>query len=184
MDLVGLGPTRIGRNASNPEIIKNAMRLYLFIEESAGLLPSFCRVISRIFMDFGLGKRNPLELLQQDRADLAFCQTRVIDTKGLKSGILNRKPSLKRFKIDLRPRFDARELCEKYKDVVWAKNVHLDRVCISEITSGDVYEDGERIGVRYNDIVSVPLPRVTWEPRQFEHLRLPHRSGSQGKVRV
>ena len=66
-------------------------------------------------------------------------------------------------------------LCEKFKDVVWAKDVHLDRVCISERTPEDIFEDEQCIGTRYHDIASVPLPGVTWEPRSFENLRIPHR---------
>ena len=185
MDLVGLGQTRIGRSVSREqELFKNAMRLFLFIEEPVGLLPSFCRVLSQEFMDAGLERRDPLQTLQGGFEELAYRQSRVIETKGLDSGLRNLKPSLKHARSDLRPRFDARDLCEKYKDVVWAKNVHLDRVCISEIGPENVYEDEEVLGVRYNDIASVPLPGVTWEPRQFEYLRLPHRSGSQRRYRA
>ena len=75
-------------------------------------------------------------------------------------------------------------LCEKFKDVVWGKDVHLDRVCISRLGPEVIFEDEQRIGVKYHDIASVPLPGVTWEPRSFEKLRIPHRwatAESQGR---
>lgn len=67
------------------------------------------------------------------------------------------------------------DLCEKFKDVVWAKGIHLDRVCISKLGPEDIFEDDQCIGKRFHDIASVPLPGVTWEPRSFETLRIPHR---------
>ena len=157
------------------------MALSTFIKGPSGLFLSFCRCLSREFLAAGLAKKNPIE---KDRGGLEFGQTQCINTKGLKSGIPNTKPSLKHFSVDMRPRFDARDLCEKFGDVVWAKNVHLDRVCISELMPEELFEDGQCIGVKYRDIVSIPLPGVTWEPRSFEYLRIPHRwatGESQGR---
>ena len=141
------------------------------MKEPTDILRSFCSGISREFMGAGLERQTPL---QGNLGDRRFCQARAIDTKGLSSGVLNTKPSLERFKTYIRPKFDARDLCEKFKDVVWGKDVHLDRVCISALKSQkDIFEDGQKIGSRYDDIVSVPLPGVTWEPRSFEYLRIP-----------
>lgn len=66
-------------------------------------------------------------------------------------------------------------LCEKFKDVVWGKGVHLDRVCISKLGPEDIFEDEQCVGKRYHDIASVPLPGVTSEPRSFEKLEIPYR---------
>ena len=167
MDLVGLGASRTRSTSEHSEVhIKNAMCLYAYIEEPMGLLLSLCRGLSQHFPDADLERRDPS---QRDRGGLEYFQTRVIDTKGLKSELNSSKPSQKKMKRSLVPRFDARDLCVKYKDVIWAKNVHLDRVCISEIGVYNSYEDEECVGVRYNDIASVSLPGVTWEPRPFEY---------------
>ncbi len=124
-------------------------------------------------MDAGLRREGPF---WRNLGARELSQVKVITTRGLSSGFLNKKPTLKHAKVGLAPRFDARGICEKYKDIVWGKGVHLDRVCISEVSSNeDVMEDGQRVGYRFHDIASVPLPGVTWEPRPFEYLRVPRR---------
>ncbi len=116
------------------------------------------------------------DFFQRDRDGRELLQVKVINTKGLSSRFLNTKPTLKHAKVSRAPRFDARGICEKYKKVVWGKGVHLDRVCISEVSSQeDIMEDGQCVGSRPHDIASVPLPGVTWEPRSFEYLRIPRR---------
>ena len=181
VDLVGLGVSPVRQHLHD---IRRALSLVTFIKEPSGLFQSFCNCLLREFSAAGLAKRDPKQI---DLGGLNFLQTRVIDTRGLKSGIPKTKPTLKHFGADMAPRFDARDPCEKFGDVVWAKDVHLDRVCISEITPEYVLEDGQVIGNRYHDIVSIPLPGVTWKPRSFEYLRIPHRwprAGSPGMDRA
>ncbi len=182
VDLVGLGDS-VFRNHL-PQGLDNLMRLYTFIKEPTDLLQSFCNVLSQKFMDAGFERRNPIHRPLGSRQ---FRQIRVIDTKGLSSGVLNTKPTLRHLHQHRVPRFDARDLCEKFKDIVWAKGVHLDRVCISELKPKDIAEDGQRVGTQYHDIVRIPLPGVTWEPRSFEYLRIPHRwatAETQGRDRA
>ena len=170
VDLVGLGGSRIGSPVSRtPTSVETATRLYTYIEEPMGLLPSFCTALSQEFSDAGLERRDPSHT---DRLESRFGQVRVLDTKQLNR---NNESSPRNLK-PLRRGFDLRGLREKYKDVVWAQHVHLDRVCISEIGPARMYEGDECVGFKYTDLASVPLPGVTWEPRQFESLRLPHRS--------
>ena len=166
---------------TRPRDLESLMRLYTFIKEPTDILSSFCNGIYREFKDTGLERRNPHHRVR------VSSQMRVIDTTGLSSGVLNDKPSLKHLRLDRSPRFDARDICEKFKDIVWAKGVHLDRVCISELTPEEIYEDGQTIGYKHRDLVSIPLPGVTWEPRSFEYLRIPHRwatAESQGRNRA
>ena len=168
--MVGLGESDLRHTPSD---IDNAMLLYTFLKEPTGLLVSLCQGLQRAFMDAGLRREDSL---RRSRGGREFLQKKVINTQGLSSGFLKSKPSLKHAKVDLVPRFNARGICEKYKDVVWAKGVHLDRVCISEVSSvEDIMEDGQCVGARFQDIASVPLPGVTWEPRPFEYLRIPRR---------
>ena len=146
------------------------MNLFTFIKDPSGLFQSFCSCLAQEFYATGLGKKNPL---QTDSRRLQYSQVKVIDTNGLKSGIPKTKPTLKHMGLDLVPRFDAGGLCEKFGDVVWARDVHLDRVCISELIPEKILEDEQCIGINFRDIVSIPLPGVTWEPRSFEYLRIP-----------
>ncbi len=165
--MVGLGDSV---HQNRPRDLENLMRLYTFIKEPTGILQSFCNCISRKYMDAGLERRDPL----QGYGELPIYQTRVIDTTGLNSGVFNTKPSLKHLKQDMRPKIDARDIIKKFKDIAWAKGVHLDRVCISAVKPKTIYENGQQVGVKFHDIVSIPLPGVTWEPRSFEYLRIPH----------
>lgn len=110
-----------------------------------------------------------------NRSEVAFLQTNATSSKLLSSGIPCNKPNLQHLRRDRCPRFDARDLCSKFKDIVWGTDVHLDRVCISELGSEDILENEQCIGKRYHDIASVPLPGITWKPRSFEYLRIPHR---------
>ena len=181
VDLVGLGDSPLRHSPSD---LRSVMSLFTFIKEPLGLMQSFCSCLAQEFFAAGLARRNTIH---RDYGGLQFGQTKCISTLGLKSGIPKTKPSQKHLGSDLTPRFDARDLCEKFRDVVWAKDVHLDRVCISEIVPEDIFEDGQVIGKRYRDIVSIPLPGVTWEPRSFEYLRIPHRwatAESQGRDRA
>lgn len=168
MDLVGLGESLVQHT---PQGMNNAMCLYTFIKEPTGVLGSFCRALSQAFFAAGLERRDPIQL---DIEAPYFRQTKAINTKGLKSGIPNIKPRLKHLKLEMVPRLDARGICEKFKDVIWAKDVHLERVCISELRLDDITEDEQTIGVRFRDLVSIHLPGVTGEPRSFEYLRIPH----------
>lgn len=128
-----------------------------------------------------------MDPLQRHLGGVQYGHAKFIDTRGLRSGIPKTKPTQKHLGQDVAPRIDAGDLCEKFGDVVWAKDVHLDRVCISELNPENILEDGQCIGVRYPDIVSIPLPGVTWEPRSFEYLRIPQRwatAESQGRDRA
>ena len=157
------------------------MTLYTNIKGPSGLFQSFCSCLFQEFFAAGLAKKVPF---QRHLEGSAFDQAKLIDTRGLDSGIPNTKSTLKHLGQSRAPRIDARDLLEKFGDVVWARDVHLDRVCISELTPEDIVEDGQIVGKRYRDVLSIPLPGVTWEPRSFEYLRIPHRwapAESQGR---
>lgn len=148
------------------------MYLYTFIKDPKGVLDSFCKALSQAFSAAGLERRNGR--VANTDAPPNFRQALAITTKGLKSGIPKTKPTQKHLKTDMIPRFDGRGICEKFKDVVWARDVHLDRVCISEMNPDKIMEGDQKIGVRYRDLVSIPLPGVIGEPQSCEHLRIPH----------
>lgn len=157
--------------------MNKAMCLYTSIKEPTGVLNSFCSALSQAFIAAGLETRRLSDL---GKGEPNFRQARALCTRGLKSGIPNTKPALKGLRLHKVPRFDARGICEKFKDVVWAKDVHLDRVFISETHPETLMEDGQNIGIRYRDIVSIPLPGAIGEPRSFEYLKIPyHEHGAQ-----
>ena len=140
-----------------------------------GLLQSFCRIIFQEFLAAGLAKTDHL---YKDIGDRAFVETRVMDAPGLGSRALSFDPTLKRMVRRRDPPFNARPICEKFKDVVWAKDVLLDRVCISQGSTRDVVKAGECIGKQFHDLVSITLPGITRRPRDYESLRLPLRQSA------
>ena len=162
---MGVSVTR--RGAPSPQ---DAQFLYTTVNEPTGLLQWLCKGISQEFFAAGLEKRDSWHT---DIGDRAFYQAKVMNAPGLGHRALTFDPTLKGMVRRRTPPFDARAICERFNDVVWAKGVHLDRICISEIGATDVFEAGERIGKVFHDIVSIPLPSVTREPRQYESLRLP-----------
>ena len=167
MNLVGLGESVKRHGPSTPWDVEF---LYTTVKEPTGLLQWLCRGISQEFFAAGLEKRDNYYM---DVGDRAFSQAKVMNAPGLGSRALAFDPTLKGMVRRKAPPFDARAICEKFNDVVWAKGVHLDRICISEIGAKDVIRAGECIGKMFHDIVSIPLPSVTREPRQYESLRLP-----------
>ena len=55
--------------------------------------------------------------------------------------------------------FDVRQLCDENQDIVWAKNVCLEKICLSEIALKDFYENGQVIArAAYRDLASIALP--------------------------
>lgn len=166
--MVGLGESVNRRGPSTPWDVQF---LYTSVKEPTGLLQWLCRVISQEFFAAGLERR---EKWYKDLGGYGFSQVRVMDKPGLGSRALNFDPTLKCMVRRRAPPFDARALLERFNDVVWAKGVHLDRVCISEVWPRDIIRGGECTGVGFHDIVSIPLPSVT-RYRSFERLRLPSR---------
>ena len=157
-------------NRRGPSSPWDAQFLYTTVNEPTGLLQWLCRGISQEFFAAGLEKRDNWHT---DIGDRAFYQVKVMNAPELGHRGFTFDPTLKKIVRRRAPPFDARAICEKFNDVVWAKGVHLDRICISEIGVKDVIEAGRGKGKVFHDIVSIPLPSVTREPRQYESLRLP-----------
>ncbi|KAF2236540.1 hypothetical protein EV356DRAFT_530822 [Viridothelium virens] len=56
-------------------------------------------------------------------------------------------------------RFNATTLIEKYKDFVWAEDVHLDRLAICEMGAKTMYDhDGKVVEEKYTEVASIRLP--------------------------
>ncbi|KAL9087860.1 MAG: hypothetical protein Q9165_006422 [Trypethelium subeluteriae] len=56
-------------------------------------------------------------------------------------------------------RFNATALIEKYKDFVWAEDVHLDRLAICEMGAKTVYDrNGKVVEEKYTEVASISLP--------------------------
>lgn len=110
------------------------MRLYTFIKEPMDPLDSLRMDLFLELHDTGLESR-------YSRGTCGFLRARAVDTRGLGSGIIDAKPTIRRLRRDRAPRFDATDLCEKFKDIVWGKGVHLDRLCISELGPEEILED-------------------------------------------
>ena len=74
--------------------------------------------------------------------------------------VVNQKITLRGKGYVRRPKFDASDLVQKYKDFEWTTEFPLERLCMSELGLKDFREDGELVRTGYHDIACVPLPGV------------------------
>ena len=80
--------------------------------------------------------------------DFSLMSTHLLHTKTVTSKSKNRTV-----------KFNARLLCDRYKDIVLAKSVRLEQICISQIGLRDYYDKGQCVArAVYRDIASVALP--------------------------
>lgn len=56
-----------------------------------------------------------------------------------------------------RPQFHATDTYAAYNDTVWAKDIALEKICISEQWLCDIIKGGTVIGQGYRNIACVPL---------------------------
>lgn len=66
-------------------------------------------------------------------------------------------------------RFDARPVLASYNDSVWAKDISLERLCISDTKMKGIMDTETSKGRWYPERMSVPLPDVSdsVRPRRF-----------------
>ena len=61
--------------------------------------------------------------------------------------------------IPKEPDLDVASLCDRYKDFIWAKDVPLEKICLSDVGLKDVWSQGRIVAhAVYRDIASVALP--------------------------
>lgn len=61
-------------------------------------------------------------------------------------------------KVHVQPKFDAPELVAKYKGVIWATDIHIQRLCLREIARRKKIVNGEKVDEWYDEVSSLPLP--------------------------
>lgn len=87
-------------------------------------------------------------------------QTYIMTTRYLQTDVLIDKVTMKGRGYLRSPGFDASVIYQKYKDIEWADEFPLERVCISEPGLKDFWKDGEFVRTDYRDIACVPFPGV------------------------
>lgn len=106
----------------------------------------------------------------------AIPHVKLMTTIHLSSNEVNTKPTLKEYKLLRIPLFDAKDLYEKYQDFVWAENIPLERICLTELYLSDFMKKGEVVGTGYRSLSSIPLPGasdevIPWEDPEVHYVR-------------
>ncbi len=83
--------------------------------------------------------------------DMLRVKTQITYRNSLASQALGYDPKFSR-------RLDARKLIEKYKDYEWAADIRLEKLSICERGHEDINQGDGRVGRRYREIASIPLP--------------------------
>ena len=136
---------------------EKSLKLYARVIDRDGFLPRVCADISRPFTDAGLviqrfGTRPPW----QNLLDGIF--VRVVDSNRIPKDMGKQFPRLQVEQIKRRARFDATDLLDKYRDLVWTEHFRLERLGIYQLGLHDILRDGRFITRGYREIESVPLP--------------------------
>ena len=85
---------------------------------------------------------------------------KIMSTHSLTSDEPNRKPTLARLNLKRIPVFDATDLYAQYGDTVWAENIPLEKLCLTDLFLKDLVKEDIIIGQGYADVSSVLLPGV------------------------
>ena len=146
------------------DILHSCTRLYVPIVDHTGLLSDFTQAIRTQLLSAGLMVVDRRQKVPLEPGPPPL-QTRIIHNRRLQTRIVNENPSLLSRLPDGQvvyrlATFDLREFYNKFKDVMWAANFPLERLCLSELNSCDIVKDGILIGRGCREMASVPLPGV------------------------
>lgn len=159
VQVVGIGNSPVSRL---PHKFSRTQRLFSRIEDPSASLHRFCLDVRSKLLDEGLLKPDPAQ------KTASILQVKVIGTTRL-AGV-SVAPVLHKQQRPSRPRFDATDLHNKYKDSVLMKDVRLREMHLSEIGLKEVlYENVVVAG--YRNIATFLLPGIHadgTEPLQAE----------------
>lgn len=101
---------------------------------------------------------------------------KLMTTMHLRSNQLNTKPTLIHYNCHHMPRYDAKDLYEKYKDFLWTENIRLERICLTKLHSSDYVKRGKVVGTGHRSLSSILLPGaskevIPWEDPEVHHVR-------------
>ena len=120
------------------------------------------------------------KLLVTNQNDPYYCtiqpHVKLMTTMHLRSNQLNTKATLMQYKFHHIPKYDAKDLYEKYKDFLWTENIPLERICLTELNSSDFLKKGSVVGTGYRSLSSIPLPGaskevIPWEDPEVHYVR-------------
>ena len=94
-------------------------------------------------------------------------RARIMQTTYLTTNELGKYPNVAKYgygsKAGRKPLVDARDLYTKYKDHLWAKDIDVQKLCISEAGLQDITRNGSVVGQGYREVASVGLPGLSDE---------------------
>ena len=165
--------------------LDKCMTLFAPVTDTRGISTPF-----RDAVRLGLGRAGFLVANLGERSAgnrLTEPYTRLISTKRVFTNADNNNPTLVAagLKQKLLLRFGATELYPKYREFIWAKDVHLEKLSICRTGLRDIYKEDKLVGQGYEEIASVPLPgapSVSSGPLlEGETFEPPHGSVRRGK---
>ena len=132
--------------------------LWAPVVDRTGALPLFCHALKLHFARAGLVRFNVNETRRLEEINETY--TPVFSTGYLASDKDNTNPRLlaRGIKCKMSRKFDATEICSKYKEITWAKDIQLEKLSICRMGILNIYKGGKCVGQGYEEIASVPLP--------------------------
>ncbi|KAL8789544.1 MAG: hypothetical protein Q9195_006771 [Heterodermia aff. obscurata] len=119
------------------------------VEGNENVLYSLRRQLNLLF-DKYVSPKTPSRV-KSEVIDFGIMSTHILQSKAIAS---NGKGTFTRYDP-----LDLRELCDRYKDLVWAENVHLEQICLSPTALRDFYDKRQLVArAVYRDIARVALP--------------------------
>ena len=93
-------------------------------------------------------------------------------TRYLKSDVLNTKSTLAYLNWSRFPLFHARDTYAAYNDTTWAKDIALERICISEQWLSDIFKGGTVTGEGYRKYSLCSISRISREDLRITRSRV------------
>ena len=137
--------------------LARCMKLWALVDDEAGVFPALCSAIRLSLEQAELVQWTPTE----KDVGIRETYTPIIDVRGSITDEDNDKPSLQGLPPETRKlakRFDATQLCPKYRDFTWAQNVQLEKISLCRIGLKHIQRQGEIVGQGYEEVASIPLP--------------------------
>lgn len=135
--------------------------LYVSVMDHTRRLYAFIQNVQKKFISANLMVKSKREATPKP-----ILHTPIIRNKMVRSRTENTSPHVQRqlkgtgMTVNRLGSWDLRNLYSKYRDHTWAANFALERLCIAEVKSMEMWKDGEIIGRGCPELASVPLPGI------------------------
>ena len=145
----------------NRASVRNATALYGRVEGNEKALLHLRDQISQLFVEY------------QSKQVLTGPKFKTVEFSVMSTHFLQSKSSARKGMKGPVKRFDVHKLCNRYKDIVWAENVPLEKICLSEMAARDFYANGQIVHRAVcRDVASVALPGAPALPLEVRKIGL------------